>query len=623
MQRGKQQILFNYLPGKTFDFERVATIAKVKSIRGVPYTNLNASILLRKIAEEARAWHPDFRPGLRDDVLRDYNRFILLDPKSVEAEMFPKVFWCQNRTCGLIFDHTHNDSLPPFICPRCNQGDLIQLRFIKIHRCGAIQPLRPPNCNRCHSANNMALDTRGSERISNFRWICRRCNSSLSLFGGRCPECQWPDQDTTLRNMDIEVHRKGRTFYAHTAVLLNIPQRQMDSLFNNPNWPAIIAAKLLNFPEISHRSLAEFAASGASSTTQDTGLSGEDLDDLIRRHTRGEITTEQFIAEMQALRQQRQAERSSTSPSGLMQALEERTGVNRMIWERAKHEILESLIPFEVSNPRDLFSENNQPQTIQTAHRMGISGLSLIADFPIITATYGYSRAEYTPNQCRLNPFPPEREHGGRYPIFVDQIQADALFLKLDPHRVCKWLESNGFAINLPNGNDPLLSRTAYFVRLFDEVQLRETLRNDRPQVRMVFGLLHTLSHLFVRQAALLCGLDTTSLSEYLLPRALSFAVYCNHRFGATIGALTALYEQSLNECLNSVRETIHCIYDPVCYDREGSCHACTHLPETSCRFYNLNLSRALLFGGSDPELGQVRVGYFDVTLSRENDYVR
>lgn len=618
MKRGKQQILFNYLPGRTFDYEGVATIAKVASIRGYPQTNLNASILLRKISDEVRAWQLDFRPGLHDDLLRDANRFILLDPQGVEAEMFPKVFWCQNRTCGLVFDFSNNNSLPSNTCPQCNDGDLVQLRFIKIHRCGALQPLRAPNCQRCHSSNHTALDTRGSEHINNFRWICRRCNTSSSLFGGWCSECQWPSQDTKLRQMDIQVHRAGRTFYAHTAVLLNIPHSRLDAFFNVPDWPGIVAAKLFRFPEVAHRSLADFSASTTSSSTQDTGLSGADLDDLMRRQARGEITLEQFIAEMQILRQQRQRDRGSSSPSGIMQALEQRTGISRQIWEHAGHEILEAIIPFEVSHPRELFLENSQPQAMQTAHRMGISSLSLIADFPIITATYGYSRAEYAPNQCRLNPFPPEREHRGRFPIFVDQIQADALFLRLNPDRICNWLELNGFPPEMSNGNDPELSRRAYFVRLFHEVQLRETLRSDRSQTRMVFGLLHTLSHLFVRQAALLCGLDTTSLSEYMLPKALSFAIYCNHRFGATIGALTALFEQSLNEWLSAIREASRCVYDPVCYDRESNCHACTHLPETSCRFFNLNLSRALLFGGPDPELGNISVGYFNSSLSRD-----
>ena len=159
------------------------------------------------------------------------------------------------------------------------------------------------------------------------------------------------------------------------------------------------------------------------------------------------------------------------------------------------------------------------------------------------------------------------------------------------------------------------MSSQAYFVQLFDDVRLRQTLLADRPEARLVFGLIHSFSHLCVRQAALLCGLDATSLSEYIFPRTLAFALYCNHRFGATIGALTALYEQSLAEWLNAVRSVRRCVYDPVCYDREGNCHACSHLAETSCRFFNLNLNRAFLFGGPDPVLNKTIIGYFDPSL--------
>jgi hypothetical protein len=170
----------------------------------------------------------------------------------------------------------------------------------------------------------------------------------------------------------------------------------------------------------------------------------------------------------------------------------------------------------------------------------------------------------------------------------------------------------------MPAGSNPDLALTAYFVQLLSHLPLHETLTAENKEARMVFGLLHTFSHLSMRQAALLCGLESTSLSEYVLPKALSFALYCNHRFGATIGALTALFEQSLSEWMNSIRETRRCVYDPVCRDRSGNCHACTHLAETSCRFFNLNLSRAFLFGGHDSELGEIRIGYFDPSLAEQ-----
>jgi ribosomal protein L40E len=612
MYRGKQQILFNYLPNRTFDFERVAAIARVIGVRGEPRIDLNSSVVLRRIADEARAWQEEFRPALRDDVFRQPDRFVLLNPRSIESELFPKVLWCQHSMCGRVYDFSRRNHMPNQ-CPSCHQGRLVQLRFVKIHRCGALQPLLPPSCRQCHTSNHMALDTRGSERISNFRWICRQCNTTLSLYGGNCSECQWPDR--SLRGMDIEVHRAGRTYYAHTTVLLNIPHRSLDSFFSLPEWPAIAAAKYLGMSEVTGKALTDYGASSQQRSTQNTGLSGSDLDELMRRQASGELTAEEFVHEMQTLREQRQQEHQASLPSGIVRILTQSTGVPLPIWQHAGQEMFEVIMPMETGNPTELdIYDPTEPSSLIT-QRLGISRLALVSDYPIITATYGFSRGEYRPNQCRLNPFPPHQDYGGRYPIFVDQVEADALLISLNPDRVIAWLEKNGCQPMIPSGTDPSLARKAYFIQLLSGMPLRETLHVERREGRMVFGLLHTLSHLSVRRAALLCGLDPTSLSEYLLPAALTFALYCNHRFGATIGALTALFEQSLTEWLNAVSEARRCVYDPMCRDRSSNCHACTHLAETSCRFFNLNLSRAFLFGGHDSELGNISVGYFDTSL--------
>jgi hypothetical protein len=429
--------------------------------------------------------------------------------------------------------------------------------------------------------------------------------------------------------MSIEVHRAGSTFYAHTATLLNIPDRQLNRFLSLPDseWSAIAAAKFFGMPEVVNRSLNDFGSSISNQQlATDPGLSGTDLDELLRRQASGELTADQMVAEMQALRQRRQQEQQQNSPANIAQLVEQRTGVSLASWQQAGQEMLETVMFWDNEQPRSLFDSSSTPAVQpaqQTAQHMGLSELALVTDFPMIVATYGYSRVESKPRrnpnapiQCRLNPFPAQRDYEGKLPIYVDEVRADALLISLNPERVYNWLERNNLSPqNLPQGINTNFSRRAYFVQLFDNAPLRQTLDVARPQARMVFGLLHTLSHLCVRQAALLCGLDSTSLSEYLLPRTLTFAVYCNHRFGATIGALTALFEQSLTEWLNAVREARRCVYDPVCREREASCHACTHLAETSCRFFNLNLGRSFLFGGSDPQLGNIDVGYFDPSL--------
>lgn len=610
MTRGKQQVLYNYLPGRTFDFEKVSVIARVDVIRGTAVNDLNMAMVLLKVAEQARAWQGDLRPVLRDDVLRDPSRFVLVEPEEVRSSLFPNVFWCQNRSCGIVLERTGRSIPQTNRCSVCRTGKLLQVRWVRVHRCGAIAPLIPPSCRRCGNNFRMALDTRGSERLSNFRWVCRSCGTAQTLFSGRCGACQWPGNDPKLRNMDVEVHRAGRTFYTHTAVLLNTPNRELNSFLAVNGWQFIAAAKYLGLPGVGNRPLSSFSPSTTSAGRNDATLSGSDVETLLARQARNELTPEQMAQELAGLVQRRRREQSVGNPAAIMQDLVAMTGVPALVWEDAGQDMLEALLPFEIGRPVGLLDAGAPAGGRAVADRLRFENVFLYSDFPIVTATYGFTRTAYTPNACRLNAFPADPNFSGHLPIFVDRIQADAISIRLDPEAVLQWLRANGLSPAVPVGSDASMSARSYFVKLFAGANLRETIA-DNNELHLVFGLLHSLAHLCVRQAAVLCGLDMTSISEYILPRVLTVSIYCNHRFGATIGALTALYEQSFTDWLQSVQSQSQCIYDPVCRDRDGACHACTHLAETSCRYFNLNLNRAFLFGGVDPVLERRIVGYF------------
>lgn len=297
---------------------------------------------------------------------------------------------------------------------------------------------------------------------------------------------------------------------------------------------------------------------------------------------------EEFRQMQTKLKGIRKTQEQNQSSANIKQILVEQTGVSETIWRDSGQEMLEAILPIETGHTQELFSlENpsaNQKIAGENARDMGIERLTLTTDFPITLATFGFSRVAYEPNECFPNSFSADDDHQGKFPIFVDVVQADAIIVRLDAERVWRWLKKNGFSPTLPvTATNPDVARQAYFVQMFNNIPLRQRLTNDEAESRMVFGLLHTMSHLFVRRASLLCGLDRTSLSEYVLPRALTFAIYCNHRQGATIGALASLFEQSLSEWLYQIfYDTRRCVYDPVCHQQHGgNCHACMHLAET------------------------------------------
>ena len=90
MTRGKQQILFNYLPGKTFDFDKSNRLAQITSIRGIQKTDLNVDLVLQAIERYAFAWQENLAGVFHRPQV---DQFVLLQPTRVYSQTYPKVLW--------------------------------------------------------------------------------------------------------------------------------------------------------------------------------------------------------------------------------------------------------------------------------------------------------------------------------------------------------------------------------------------------------------------------------------------------------------------------------------------------------------------------------------------------
>ena len=132
------------------------------------------------------------------------------------------------------------------------------------------------------------------------------------------------------------------------------------------------------------------------------------------------------------------------------------------------------------------------------------------------------------------------------------------------------------------------------------------------PGVRYV--MLHTLSHLLIREMALKCGYSEASLQERIYaskpqaetPMAGILIYTASPDSDGTLGGLVELGEPSrLGELLNQALDrALVCSSDPFCSTHDGqtdaslhgaSCHSCSFVSETSCENCNRYLDRALL----------------------------
>lgn len=140
------------------------------------------------------------------------------------------------------------------------------------------------------------------------------------------------------------------------------------------------------------------------------------------------------------------------------------------------------------------------------------------------------------------------------------------------------------------------------------------------------YVLLHTMSHLLIRQLTMECGYSGSALKERIYstyPNSdLSMAgilIYTSSSDSdGSLGGLVRQGETELlnNTILNMLQEASWCSSDPLCIEsmhqgykslNYAACHACTLLPETSCEARNCLLDRVAIVG----KMENRDLGYF------------
>lgn len=270
-------------------------------------------------------------------------------------------------------------------------------------------------------------------------------------------------------------------------------------------------------------------------------------------------------------------------------------------------------------------------QEAETQHlmkRLGMADLGLIREFDLCRFTHGYTRVSATPILNKRNKDVPVRLklfeplNNGKRPIYVMTQANEALYVRLDPEVVYKWLQATGVS-DLPqwDSSSPvklggkLLEVAEPFGRYFSLLK-----EGDATTYRYVYTLLHTYAHALMKNVAELSGLDLGSMGEYIFPLDLAFVVYRN---GTTmdLGNLSSLWRNENNLFLRRFLDaSIHrCNSGRLCDAAGGACPDCIMIPETSCVAQNQLLSRAVLKGGPPPRedgthKGQHIRGFLEMT---------
>jgi hypothetical protein len=229
---------------------------------------------------------------------------------------------------------------------------------------------------------------------------------------------------------------------------------------------------------------------------------------------------------------------------------------------------------------------------------LGLSGIYLIERLREVRALRGFRRLRPDAELVRpdLGMSPPQRW------LPAIEVFGEGIFLEFDHDAVSTW--ESGQA-------DALRRRLA---------RIEERLAaGDRPTKRFShlaslaarFILVHTFSHLFMRQLCYECGYGGAALRErlYVFEDRLGLLIYTAD--GDSEGSLGGLVRQGRDDRIwptiqSALERAAWCSNDPICREVSehgfeklnlAACHACALVPETSCTHLNTLLDRQLIIG--------------------------
>jgi len=256
----------------------------------------------------------------------------------------------------------------------------------------------------------------------------------------------------------------------------------------------------------------------------------------------------------------------------------------------------------EVSTPADVLGDfSRESMNIADYDLRHLKSLSLIDKVRVVNALIGFSR---------INPVMSKTDEGfvhikgfetRWYPAY--EVRGEGIFIEIEQSDIDSWIQNN-----------PTVTERAK--RINDNYAVSFIGKNHPRTITPKFVMLHTLSHLLIKQLSFECGYSIASLSERIYcaeekDGKQMAGIFIYTASGDSEGTLGGLVRQGRPDAFPRIlRKAIlgaqTCSNDPVCILSRGqgreslnlaTCHACGLLPETSCEERNGFLDRGLIVG--------------------------
>lgn len=287
-----------------------------------------------------------------------------------------------------------------------------------------------------------------------------------------------------------------------------------------------------------------------------------------------------------------------------------------------EYEALSGEISFGSDDYGDFIRESTEINDYQLPF---VKKISLIHKIREVQALTGFTRlkpAEKNETMANQpNVISVKEETTNWYPAY--QVRGEGIFIEFDQDAINQW-----------RSNHPVVQTR---IDMMNENYRKSFIGSSNPRVISAkFVLLHTISHLLIKQLSFECGYSIASIKE---------RIYCSEEVdgkemagiliytasGDSEGTMGGLVRQGRSDVFpamfkKAIASAMTCSNDPVCSLSLGqgrdslnmsACYSCALIPETSCEEFNVFLDRGFVVG----TFNNRDLGLFSKILAGENDW--
>ena len=617
MHRGLQQALYKYLPENWVDFTQsggsVTYAVHVDNWNSVQLMGINNKRLLRVINQQINEYKTQNGEGSVVGFPSVINEeFVdVLTPKvsdniaAIQTSVKPWVFVCNK--CGNVKQYYSYDEFKRKEFDRCKCGEhLTQLRMIRVCKCGYADGVFVPKCKTPgHGTTYM------KRKGSGLDFVCQKCGQRASL-PHYCPECK--------QEIKIKPALDSSNYIPFSLSLIDLLDKQkdvfLDSEIDGRGEQVVIAQYLRLITQDSYKSIIkngkvtqadefESALQAEAESLRAAGLDEATINMVIdakRRTNPGNQIFEALSKVSNGI--------TSVSSEGLKLIAEEILEYDELIDAKI------TLTLEKAEEDAELVNDGIRPDYRSICEQLGFSNAQLCSAVPIVFSSYGYTRLERCGEGVKLHGFPQEM---AKRNVYATRLETEGVLFELDRAKVLNWLLENGFICqnDMPTDMSDEGIKMWFLDRIHPDLIMpfSEIDGNGNGVItKYVYTLLHSISHALINEASEICGLDKSSLSEYILPNIPAVFIYCSNSQGFNMGALYSAFQTQLDKWLKRAFERVKkCIFDPVCINKEKACAGCLYLNEVSCRHFNKDLDRSYLCGYFDNQEQKKLKGYWEI----------